>query len=304
MAIDFYDVLGIPAGASPDEVRRAYREQVKRYHPDVNDHPRAHAQFKVLKTARDVLVDPVERKAYDRLGHHDYIRERLDGDLPTTDFPTTDRQSVGSDPRDRRNRDTVSAAGRDVTETGDSAGTRTRGGYHSTSRSETSYDVPTIDRAVRYLWALLTVVTTSYVGIIGGLLWTATDDPWVAELATVAHALPDQPFRSISRIFTDRFGIPPLDSFIFPIGLSEPNSIGLLLLVLIGLVPMTFFGTIVLLRRRTIWSPSWMYVFGALGPSIGLFVNRIGIRIVIIDMVLYILLPILVLAVFLYHRFS
>ncbi len=79
---DFYELLGVSANAGADEIDRAWRERVRRYHPDVNDDTRATAQFKTLQTAHEVLTDESERAAYDRLGHETYVRDRLDG-LPT-----------------------------------------------------------------------------------------------------------------------------------------------------------------------------------------------------------------------------
>lgn len=58
-----YEVLGIPDGASVEEVRRAYRRLVKAAHPDRAGDP---AQFRLLTQAYDVLSDPARRAAYDR----------------------------------------------------------------------------------------------------------------------------------------------------------------------------------------------------------------------------------------------
>jgi len=89
MTEDFYDLLDIPPDASQDEIKDAYREQVRVYHPDLNDDDRAQAQFTAVKTAYDILGDPVERQAYDRLGHKDYVAKRTSG-LPSPDVWKSD----------------------------------------------------------------------------------------------------------------------------------------------------------------------------------------------------------------------
>lgn len=87
MPTDFYDVLGAPADASSEELKRAYRGRVREYHPDVNDHPEGDAQFKLVRKAHDVLSDPAERKDYDRMGHREYVDRRLDDLPPLSVFP-------------------------------------------------------------------------------------------------------------------------------------------------------------------------------------------------------------------------
>ncbi|MFN8632735.1 MAG: DnaJ domain-containing protein [Chloroflexota bacterium] len=64
---DHYAVLGIPRGASLDEIRGAYRRAARASHPDL--HPGdadALARFKRVQVAYEVLVDPDRRDAYDR----------------------------------------------------------------------------------------------------------------------------------------------------------------------------------------------------------------------------------------------
>jgi len=78
MSATFYGVLGVEPDADGAEIRAAYRERVTEVHPDVNDHPDAHAQFRRLTTARETLLDGAERARYDRLGHAAYVSCHVD----------------------------------------------------------------------------------------------------------------------------------------------------------------------------------------------------------------------------------
>lgn len=60
----YYDVLGVPFGASEEVIRMRYRELAKRYHPDVNPSPEAAARMQELNEAYHVLSDPRRRLAY------------------------------------------------------------------------------------------------------------------------------------------------------------------------------------------------------------------------------------------------
>ncbi|KAG7491371.1 hypothetical protein MATL_G00002980 [Megalops atlanticus] len=68
MGKDYYAVLGIQKGASEDEIKKAYRKQALRYHPDKNKSPGAEEKFKEIAEAYDVLSDPKKKDIYDRFG--------------------------------------------------------------------------------------------------------------------------------------------------------------------------------------------------------------------------------------------
>jgi molecular chaperone DnaJ len=66
---DYYKILGVERGASPEEMKKAYRKLALKYHPDQNkDDHEAEEKFKELNEAYDVLKDPQKRAAYDHFG--------------------------------------------------------------------------------------------------------------------------------------------------------------------------------------------------------------------------------------------
>ena len=66
---DYYDTLGVSREAKPDEIRKAYRQRARKYHPDVNPGDKeAERKFKDVQEAYDVLSDSDKRAQYDRYG--------------------------------------------------------------------------------------------------------------------------------------------------------------------------------------------------------------------------------------------
>lgn len=68
MGKDYYCILGIEKGASDEDIKKAYRKQALKFHPDKNKSPQAEEKFKEVAEAYEVLSDPKKREIYDQFG--------------------------------------------------------------------------------------------------------------------------------------------------------------------------------------------------------------------------------------------
>ena len=93
MAKDYYNILGVPRDATLDEIKKAYRELVLKYHPDINKSPEAEEKMREINEAYAVLSDAEKRKQYDTMGSYEFNTRFSDEDI----FKDFDLDSVFKD---------------------------------------------------------------------------------------------------------------------------------------------------------------------------------------------------------------
>lgn len=75
-SMDYYKRLRVSEQASVETIKEAYRERAREYHPDVSDNEDAQEIFRLVKEAKETLVDEQKRNHYDRVGHEAYLRQQ------------------------------------------------------------------------------------------------------------------------------------------------------------------------------------------------------------------------------------
>ncbi|MCY4061022.1 MAG: DnaJ domain-containing protein [Chloroflexi bacterium] len=97
MSRDYYAVLGVSRDAGDDEIKKAFRQKAKQYHPDANpDDAQAEARFKEVNEAYEVLSDEEKRSAYDRFGPNWQQYQNFNGENPFSggDVPFSDMSDI------------------------------------------------------------------------------------------------------------------------------------------------------------------------------------------------------------------
>lgn len=94
---DHYATLGLRRNAGRQDVKRAYRDLAKRYHPDVDPSPLAAERFMAVHSAYSILHDPLLRIAYDAAINDNYRPAGSSGVKRTRDTPRYRQRDPGTD---------------------------------------------------------------------------------------------------------------------------------------------------------------------------------------------------------------
>lgn len=100
---DYYEILGVPRNATPEEIKKAYRKLALKYHPDRNPQNKKEAEekFREISEAYEVLMDPEKRALYDRYGHEGLKGAFREGGFTWRDFTHfDDLEDIFGDIRD------------------------------------------------------------------------------------------------------------------------------------------------------------------------------------------------------------
>lgn len=71
--MNFYEILGVKQNATQEEIKQAYKKQMKKWHPDINKDPNAINMSSKINEAKEVLLDEIKRRDYD-----EYLTKKVD----------------------------------------------------------------------------------------------------------------------------------------------------------------------------------------------------------------------------------
>lgn len=71
--MNFYEILGVKQNATQEEIKLAYKKQMKKWHPDINKDPNAINMSSKINEAKEVLLDEIKRRDYD-----EYLTKKVD----------------------------------------------------------------------------------------------------------------------------------------------------------------------------------------------------------------------------------
>lgn len=262
MTEDFYDLLEVPPDASQSEIKTAFREKVRVYHPDLNDDDRAQAQFTALKKAYDILGDPTERKAYDRLGHEDYIAKRTSG-LPSQAVWSDDTEprtqaSTTTTSSGQATKSRASAGGSSSTSTAANGGTATAQSSYGSYQHEESG----LERVVNwwhrrnFAWPLIYASTLAYVG--GLAHYGLENGSALSDLQAELEAIGADPGTLWAALGESRHGLPTAAEYLDGVEpVTPPLEGSAWLAALAGIVVLSLVIVLAarLAWRRDTWGP-------------------------------------------------
>lgn len=92
----YYDLLDVSYNAQTEDIKQAYRNKIRQYHPDTSDDPHAEEITFALNRAVETLTTRHERMLYNELGHDEYHRTRSGTNTDTDDGSGSDEEAYTS----------------------------------------------------------------------------------------------------------------------------------------------------------------------------------------------------------------